>query len=177
MGMGMGKMGMGEMGMGKMGMGEMDMGNMDMGEMGMGRMGPNDADWEEFYDLGTPLSNGQEAPTYQEFGSSLRELDVHMLTNDIRRAMFHNRFFWPADFGGVSDGMFSGEGGRDGDRGNYGPLFVRLAWHCSGTWHMAQVVALAAASVSNQSAVGRTTQIWTRLVLCWRQSKSSMEMH
>lgn len=103
----------------------------------MGKIITTSEDWEEFYDFGTPMSDEQEAPTARRFGRTLKDLDVSELAADIRVAMFHNRFFWPADFGGVEDGAFSGEGGTSGENGNYGPLFVRLAWHCAGTYRMA----------------------------------------
>merc|ERR1719183_2055817 len=80
------------------------------------------------------MSDEQEAPSFRQFGRSLRDLDVNELAVDIRTVMFNNRFFWPADFGGVEDGIFSGDGGSSGENGNYGPQFVRLAWHCSGTY-------------------------------------------
>jgi len=51
-----------------------------------------------------------------EYGENLKGLDVDSLFTDIKNLMVDNNENWPADFG------------------NYGPLFVRLAWHCSGTY-------------------------------------------
>merc|ERR1719253_45584 len=92
--------------------------------------------WEDLYDLGTPMRDEQDASSYQQFGSTLQDLDLTALAADIKTAMFNNRYFFPADFGGIEDGVFSGDGGSHGENGNYGPLFARLAWHCSGTWRM-----------------------------------------
>jgi len=46
-------------------------------------------------------------------------LDVDAVQADIKKLLTDSQEFWPADYG------------------NYGPLFVRLAWHCSGTYRSA----------------------------------------
>jgi catalase (peroxidase I) len=96
--------------------------------------------WEDLYDLGTPMRDEQDASSYQQFGSTLQDLDHIALAADIKTAMYNNRYFFPADHGGtdggIEDAVFSGDGGSHGENGNYGPLFARLAWHCSGTWRM-----------------------------------------
>merc|ERR1719329_1574786 len=98
---------------------------MDMGGVDGMRIGNldgscfNSDEWEALYDLGTPMSDEAEVPTYQQFGITLKDLDVNALTADIRSVMFNNRYFWPADFGGVKEGIFSGEGGSGGESGNY----------------------------------------------------------
>ncbi|MBC7412621.1 MAG: catalase/peroxidase HPI [Bacteroidia bacterium] len=51
----------------------------------------------------------------KEFNS----LDYFALKNDIQKVLTESQDWWPADFG------------------NYGPLFIRLAWHSAGTYRTA----------------------------------------
>lgn len=51
-----------------------------------------------------------------EYLEALGALDIEAVQTDIKAAMTDSQDWWPADYG------------------NYGPLFVRLAWHCSGTF-------------------------------------------
>lgn len=45
-------------------------------------------------------------------------LDLNDVKNEIRKVMTSSQDWWPADFG------------------NYGPLFIRMAWHASGTYRV-----------------------------------------
>lgn len=75
------------------------------------------SDWAHNYDQGTPLSNAQTTPDDDMYASALRELDVYSLTADIKKLLAQESDpNWPAD------------------GGNYGPLMIRLAWHCSGSY-------------------------------------------
>lgn len=60
--------------------------------------------------LSTPL--GSDFDYIQEFNS----LDYQGLKNDIRLVLTNSQDWWPADFG------------------NYGGLFIRMAWHSAGTY-------------------------------------------
>jgi catalase-peroxidase len=60
--------------------------------------------------LSTPL--GSDFDYIQEFNS----LDYQGLKNDIRVVLTNSQDWWPADFG------------------NYGGLFIRMAWHSAGTY-------------------------------------------
>merc|ERR1712217_60704 len=50
------------------------------------------------------------------YTKQLDELDVQALMTDIEALLTDSQSCWPAD------------------GGNYGPFFIRLAWHCSGTY-------------------------------------------
>eukprot|EP00929_Paragymnodinium_shiwhaense_P087979 TRINITY_DN4816_c0_g2_i1.p1 TRINITY_DN4816_c0_g2~~TRINITY_DN4816_c0_g2_i1.p1 ORF type:complete len:442 (-),score=104.41 TRINITY_DN4816_c0_g2_i1:189-1439(-) len=65
---------------------------------------------------GTPPSNFADVPDVPTFDSALTKLDTYAVMADITKLMTDSKDCWPADYG------------------NYGPLFVRLAWHCSGTY-------------------------------------------
>ena len=54
-----------------------------------------------------------EEPT-PEYQAAMKALDIAAVMDDLKDLMTDSQDFWPADYG------------------NYGPLFVRLAWHCSG---------------------------------------------
>lgn len=50
------------------------------------------------------------------YDSAFAQLDYFALKNDIKTALTTSQDWWPADFG------------------NYGPLFIRMAWHSAGTY-------------------------------------------
>ncbi len=61
-------------------------------------------------ELSNPM--GEEFDYAQEF----KTLDYYGLKQDLAALMTHSQDWWPADFG------------------NYGPLFIRMAWHAAGTY-------------------------------------------
>lgn len=54
--------------------------------------------------------------TEQEYAAALAQLDIDAVRADLNELFTTSKDFWPADFG------------------HYGPLFVRLAWHCAGSY-------------------------------------------
>lgn len=60
------------------------------------------------------LSNPMD-PNFK-YDSAFAQLDYFALKNDIKTALTTSQDWWPADFG------------------NYGPLFIRMAWHSAGTY-------------------------------------------
>lgn len=66
---------------------------------------------------GTPPSDvGSECVSPDAYAVALAALDLDAVKKDIKDVMTDSKDCWPADFG------------------NYGPFFVRLAWHCSGSY-------------------------------------------
>jgi catalase-peroxidase len=65
---------------------------------------------------GTPISPHVDAPCPKTYAQALEKLDLEAVKQDILYLLTHSQPCWPADFG------------------HYGPFFVRLAWHCSGTF-------------------------------------------
>jgi len=55
-------------------------------------------------------------PTVDEYAAALKDIDWNAVKADIAVLLKNSRDFWPADYG------------------NYGPFFVRQAWHCSGSY-------------------------------------------
>lgn len=53
---------------------------------------------------------------HMNYVNEVASLDVDGLKADIKQMLKTSQSFWPADYG------------------HYGPLFVRLAWHCAGTY-------------------------------------------
>ena len=51
-----------------------------------------------------------------DYATEFKKLDYEGLKKDIAAVMTNSQDWWPADFG------------------NYGPLFVRMAWHAAGTY-------------------------------------------
>lgn len=54
-----------------------------------------------------------------DYAKAFQSLDYFALKNDIRKVLTESQDWWPADFG------------------NYGPLFIRMAWHSAGTYRSA----------------------------------------
>jgi len=67
---------------------------------------------------GTPVHSFEKAPWDVDYATALKSLDLDAVKADVEELLTDSQECWPADFG------------------NYGPFFVRLAWHCSGTFRM-----------------------------------------
>ncbi len=85
------------------------------------RAAPNQNWWPNQLNLkilhqGSPMSNPMgEAFNYAE---EFKRLDQEALKKDLYALMTDSQDWWPADYG------------------NYGPLFVRMAWHSAGTYRI-----------------------------------------
>jgi catalase-peroxidase len=53
-----------------------------------------------------------------DYREEFKKLDYEALKNDLRQLMTDSQDWWPADFG------------------NYGPQFIRMAWHSAGTYRI-----------------------------------------
>ncbi|WP_439182256.1 catalase/peroxidase HPI [Carboxylicivirga taeanensis] len=53
-----------------------------------------------------------------DYKTAFNSLDYFALKNDIKKVLTDSQDWWPADFG------------------NYGPLFIRMAWHSAGTYRI-----------------------------------------
>lgn len=69
-----------------------------------------------FFHVGTPREDKAYVPDMPTYDAALRELDFHEVVADLKVLMTHSQECWPADYG------------------HYGGLFIRLAWHCAGTY-------------------------------------------
>src|SRR5450830_1580589 len=63
------------------------------------------------------LSNPMDASF--DYAKEFKSLDLQAVIKDLHALMSDSQDWWPADFG------------------HYGPLFVRMAWHSAGTYHIA----------------------------------------
>jgi len=52
------------------------------------------------------------------YAKEFKTLDLEAVKKDLREVMTSSQDWWPADFG------------------NYGPLFIRMAWHSAGTYRI-----------------------------------------
>jgi catalase-peroxidase len=75
--------------------------------------------WPEQLDL-SPLRQHDAAsnPYGEDFNYSeeFKKLDLEALKKDIDALLTNSQDWWPADYG------------------NYGPFFIRMAWHSAGTY-------------------------------------------
>jgi catalase-peroxidase len=78
--------------------------------------------WPERLDL-SPLRQhaGESNPLGNNFdyAKEFKKLDLKAVKKDIERVMKTSQDWWPADWG------------------NYGPFFIRMAWHSAGTYRIA----------------------------------------
>ena len=85
----------------------------------LGKAKPNQFWWPEQLDL-SPLRQHDAAsnPYGEEFNyaEEFKKLDLEALKKDINALLTNSQDWWPADYG------------------NYGPFFIRMAWHSAGTY-------------------------------------------
>lgn len=75
--------------------------------------------WPNQLDLSVLRQNGVESNPMGEafdYAKAFQSLDYFQLKKDIEKILTDSKDWWPADFG------------------NYGPLFIRMAWHSAGTY-------------------------------------------
>jgi catalase-peroxidase len=53
-----------------------------------------------------------------DYAAEFRSLDLDALARDVDAVLTTSQEWWPADFG------------------HYGPLVIRMAWHCAGTYRV-----------------------------------------
>ena len=77
--------------------------------------------WPERLDLRPLRQNAAESNPLGErfdYAAAFKTLDLDAVKKDLAALMKTSQDWWPADFG------------------NYGPLFIRLAWHSAGTYQI-----------------------------------------
>ena len=85
----------------------------------MGKPRPNRFWWPEQLDLSPLRAQSPESNPYGEsfnYAEEFAKLDLEALKKDIDDLLTTSQDWWPADYG------------------NYGPLFIRMAWHSAGTY-------------------------------------------
>jgi catalase-peroxidase len=86
------------------------------------RGGPRNADWWpnqlnlRVLHQNSPLSDPQSQKF--NYAEEFKKLELEEVVKDIRALMTKSEKWWPADYG------------------NYGPLFIRMAWHAAGTYRI-----------------------------------------
>lgn len=87
----------------------------------MGQATPNQFWWPERLDLSPLRQHGVESnPLGQKFdyAAEFKKLDLKAVKADIAKVLTTSQDWWPADWG------------------NYGPFFIRMAWHSAGTYRV-----------------------------------------
>ena len=82
---------------------------------------PNSFWWPERLDLSPLRQHASESnPMGEDFdyAKEFKKLDIEKVKKDIEKVMTTSQDWWPADWG------------------NYGPFFIRMAWHSSGTYRL-----------------------------------------
>merc|ERR1719410_210355 len=82
----------------------------------------------EFY--GTPTTDNADIPPLDEYNAALEKLDIKAVIADLQDLFVDNQECWPAD-------TFCAENKCNT---SYAGLFVRLSWHCSGTYRISDGV-------------------------------------
>jgi catalase-peroxidase len=89
--------------------------------MGRGEAKPNQFWWPEQLDLSPLRQHGVESNPMGEgfdYAKEFATLDLDAVKKDIAAVLTDSQDWWPADWG------------------NYGPLFIRMAWHSAGTYRL-----------------------------------------
>lgn len=85
-----------------------------------GKRGPDNEDWwPNRLDLGVLRQHSKKSDPMNEnfdYRKAFTSLDYQALKKDINETLTKSEDWWPADWG------------------NYGPLFIRMAWHSAGTY-------------------------------------------
>jgi catalase-peroxidase len=77
--------------------------------------------WPEQLDLGPLRRHGVASDPFGgdfDYAAEFKSLDLKAVKADIEQALTESQPWWPADYG------------------NYGPFFIRMAWHSAGTYRI-----------------------------------------
>ncbi len=89
------------------------------GTAAIGAAKPNNFWWPDQLDLSPLRDHDARSNPYGEdfdYAAEFKKLDYAALKKDIDAVLTESQDWWPADFG------------------NYGPFFIRMAWHSAGTY-------------------------------------------
>ncbi len=90
--------------------------------MAQGQPTPNQFWWPDRIDLSPLRQNSAESnPLGQQFdyAKAFATVDLKAVKSDLKTVLSTSQPWWPADYG------------------NYGPFFIRMAWHSAGTYRVA----------------------------------------
>jgi len=86
-------------------------------------IGIQDGEQCPFILKGTPIEQTEEVVAIEEYDALVADLVIEDVLNDIIELLTTSDDCWPAD--NFPDSAIGS---------SYGALFIRLAWHCSGSW-------------------------------------------
>ena len=80
---------------------------------------PNEFWWPNKVNLSPLRQQAKESSPYEDnynYAKEFAKIDINLLKAEIKKVMTTSQEWWPADYG------------------NYGPFFIRMAWHSAGTY-------------------------------------------